>query len=221
MGNCCCCGFWGIDTDVELTYLPVPPCPPDWQGEGAPWKKEKVLGPKGEWEPFAGQIPEKTNVAWSRPCNAPAEVAFSLFTRDAAKGGKFHMIKKGIDGTSVFPGMPDGSVVAFEAVNYELVSASKEHPTNFTYRVFETTIPAFKGVTGCITFIPDPKDAEKCSMIFNGKFDNNAPCAVISFVTYNLVLGPITKAIEREWADKSYAANYDGPAIDSAKAVMA
>ena len=220
MGNCCCCGFWGLDTDVELTYLPEPAAPADWQGEGAPWLKEKKQGPKGSWEPFAGNIPEKTNVSWSRPCNAPAEVAFSCFIRDHADGGKFMTIKKGVEGTSLFPGMLDGAVVAFENLNYKLVSASKDHPMNFTYRVFKTEVPAFNGLTAVISFIPEPNDAEKCSMVFNGKFDNNAPCAVLSFVTCNIVLGPIVKVAEKEWKDKSYAKHYEGPPIDSAKATM-
>ena len=218
MGNCCCCGYWGVDTDIEVPILPVPECPADWQGKGAPWKKEPVTGPVGKWEDFAGVIPDAVNVAWAKPCNAPAEVAFATLIRDPSKGGKYTTIKAGEEGSGVFPSMQNGAVVCFENLNYQVMSISKDDPYSFSYRVFETQVPAFKGVTASISFIPNPDDSDKCTMVFNGKFDNNAPCAVISFITKNVVLGPLTSEAEKMWTTKEYTKFYDGPAINSPNA---
>lgn len=193
----------------DLEVLPLPKPPADWNG------RDGTHTPIGTYEPFAGTIPEKYNVKWDRPVDAPASVAFGWFTRPKSEGGLLAYYFKGEEGTGVHEYIQNGAIVMFgNNVNYEVVSISKDKPHNFTYRVFSTTIPAFTGLTAAIEWIPDANDPAKCTMVFQGQFDNNVPCGVLSFVTKNVVIGVHAADIEASYKSGEWKKWYKGPPIE-------
>jgi hypothetical protein len=201
MGNyCCCCGVFAMDDSTVLRVLDAPTCPPDWND--------------GVWPDYCGKIPARPNVSWKRTCEAPAAVAFSTFLRHEKDGGSIKVDKDGESDTSDFPQeISNGSVIWYGGATYELVAVRKGTYT-YTYRVFKSKAPLFRGVKGVIEFKEVPGEPERSVMHFNGYFDNVVPCAVLAFLTKFEHYGPVCSKAAKEYKTGTWKEKYNGPSLD-------
>ena len=161
---------------------------------------------------FAGNIPSTPNVSFSLDCNAPKHVLWDVLTRSVEDGGGMKVLAEGRAG-SVWPIAKDGARVFAFDVNDEIVTIDPKHPYVWTWRVIQTKVPLFRGVTGSLIIVDGPGGKDTCTIKCVGCFDNRVPACIIQFVLKFLVLGKplVTKAQAEFAAEGEYPAKYKGP----------